>query len=132
MVVGGSPAARSLIALGTIALSRGDLAGAERLQVEGLQRAERDADTAAVGLGLEAIAATAAAAGEAERAATLLGAAESVRTATGETRDRVEAEDADRTKALAGAAIAAGLLERLITRGRELPIGQALATARRT
>jgi predicted ATPase/DNA-binding SARP family transcriptional activator len=88
-VIGGSPAARSLIALGATALSRGDLADAERLQAEGLRRAVREADTTAIGLGLEGIAATAAAAGEAERAATLLGAAESVRTAVGESRDRL-------------------------------------------
>ena len=132
MIIGGSPAARSLIALGAIALSRGDLAGAERLQVEGVERAEREADRAAIGLGLEGVAATAAAAGEAQRAATLLGAAESARTAARETRDRFEAEDADRTKALAGSAIEAVLLEQLITRGREVPIEQVLATAQRT
>jgi tetratricopeptide (TPR) repeat protein len=132
MIIGGSPAARSLIALGAIALSRGDLADAERLQVEGLQRAEREADTAAIGLGLEGIAATAAAAGEAQRAATLLGAAEAVRTAARQPRDRFEVEDADRTKALAGSVIESVLLERLIARGGELPIEQALASARRT
>lgn len=132
MVIGGSPAARSLIALGAIALARGDLEDAERLQVEGLQRAEREADTAAIGLGLEGVAATAAAAGETQRAAMLLGAAESARTLAREARDRFEAADADRTKALIGSAIEAVLMERLITRGRELPVKQALATAQRT
>jgi hypothetical protein len=128
-VIGGSPAAWSLIALGAIALSRGELADAERLQIEGLQRAEREADMTAIGLGLQGIAATAAAAGAAMRAATLLGAAESVRTAAGGTRDRFEAEDAERTKAQAASVIEAGLLERLLEQGRELPIGQALAIA---
>jgi predicted ATPase len=131
IVVGGSPAAGSLIALGALARLRGDLAEAERLQLGGLERAERDADAAAIALGLEGLAATAAAARQAERAATLLGAAESVRTAARATRDRFETDDAERTKAAASSTIGPEALHRWITRGRGLPLGEALATARR-
>jgi hypothetical protein len=41
---GGSPAARSLLALAALARSRGDLAEADRLELQGRERAEREAD----------------------------------------------------------------------------------------
>jgi predicted ATPase/DNA-binding SARP family transcriptional activator len=56
-VLGGSPAARSLIALGSLARSRGDLAEAERLVLDGLERAEQEADAEAIALAEEGLAA---------------------------------------------------------------------------
>ncbi|HET6750893.1 MAG TPA: BTAD domain-containing putative transcriptional regulator [Actinomycetes bacterium] len=53
----GSPAARSLIALGGLARSSGDIAEAERLLREGLERARRDADAEATALALQELAA---------------------------------------------------------------------------
>jgi predicted ATPase/DNA-binding SARP family transcriptional activator len=131
IVVGGSPAAGSLLGLGALARLRGELAEAERLQLEGLERAERDEDAAAIALALEGLAGTAAAAREAGRAATLLGAAESVRNTAKVARDQFEADHAARTKAAASSTIGPEALEHSITRGRELPLGAALATAHR-
>jgi predicted ATPase/DNA-binding SARP family transcriptional activator len=56
-VLAGSPAARSLIALGSLAQSRGDFAEAERLSADGLQRAEQEADAEAIALAEEGLAA---------------------------------------------------------------------------
>jgi tetratricopeptide (TPR) repeat protein len=56
-VLGGSPAARSLITLGSLARSRGDLAEAERLVLDGLERAEQEADAEAIALAEEGLAA---------------------------------------------------------------------------
>jgi tetratricopeptide (TPR) repeat protein len=55
--LGGSPAARSLIALGAFARSRGDLAEAERLTADGLERAEQEADAEAIALAEQGLAA---------------------------------------------------------------------------
>jgi predicted ATPase/DNA-binding SARP family transcriptional activator len=123
----GSPAARSLIALGALARSRGDLGEAERLLLAGLERAEREADAEAIALALEGLAA----AGDAERAATLLGAAESVRDTARAYRDRFEAADADQAKAAAGSALGPQTLDRLIARGRGLHLQEAFAVGRR-
>jgi tetratricopeptide (TPR) repeat protein len=123
----GSPAARSLIALGALAQSRGDLAEAERLLLEGLERAGRDRDAEAIALALEGLAG----AGDAARAATLLGAAESVRAAARAQRDRFEAEDAEQAKAAAGSTLGPQTLDRLIARGRGLALEEAVAAARR-
>jgi tetratricopeptide (TPR) repeat protein len=123
----GNPAARSLIALGALARSRGDLAEAQRLGLEGLMRAERSADTEAIALALEGLAATA---GDAARAAILLGAAESVRDTASVQRDRFEAEDADRAKAAAGSALGPEPLNQLMARGRGLRLQEAVAVAR--
>jgi hypothetical protein len=51
------PATRSLIALGALARLPGDLAKAERLLLEGLERAEREGDAEAIALALEGLAA---------------------------------------------------------------------------
>ena len=124
----GSPAARSLIALGALARSRGDLAEAERLGLAGLERAERDGDAEAIALALEGLAAT----GDAARAATLLGAAESVRATARARPDRFEAEDADQAKAAAASALGSQTLDRLIARGRGLRLEEAVAVARQS
>jgi tetratricopeptide (TPR) repeat protein len=123
----GSPAARSLIALGALARSRGDLDEAERLLLEGLELAGQEADAEAIALALEGLAA----AGDAARAATLLGAAESVRAAARAQRDRFEAEDAEQAKAAAGSALGPHTLDHLIARGRGLALEQVIAAARR-
>jgi hypothetical protein len=122
----GSPAARSLIALGTLARSRGDQGDADRLLLEGLERAEREADAEAVALALEGLAA----AGDAARAATLLGAAASVRDRARAEPDRFEIEDVERAKAAAGSALGAETLDQLIGYGRSLGLEQAVAAAR--
>ena len=57
VVLGGSPAARSLIDLSALARARGDHADAERLQREGLERARREADAEAIALAQEGLAA---------------------------------------------------------------------------
>jgi predicted ATPase/DNA-binding SARP family transcriptional activator len=123
----GSPAARSLIALGALARSRGDLDEAERLLLEGLELAGQEADAEAIALALEGLAA----AGDAARAATLLGAAESVRAAARAQRDRFEAEDAEQAKAAAGSALGPHTLDHLIARGRGRALEQVVAAARR-
>jgi DNA-binding SARP family transcriptional activator len=122
----GSPAARSLIALSTLARSRGDQGDADRLLLEGLERAEREADAEAVALALEGLAA----AGEAERAATLLGAADSVRDAAKAHRDPFEAEETAQTRAAASLALGPETLERLIAKGRGLAPREAVAVTR--
>jgi hypothetical protein len=122
----GRPAARSLIALGTLARSRGDHGDADRLLLEGLERAEREADAEAVALALEGLAA----AGDAARAATLLGAAASVRNRARAEPDQFEIEDVERAKAAAGSALGAETLDQLIGYGRSLGLEQAVAAAR--
>src|SRR5205823_32690 len=80
LLFGGSPAARAQISLGTLVRVRGEDATAQHLQLAGLDDAERDSDAEAIALAFESLAAVAASrAGEAERAATLLGAATTLR-----------------------------------------------------
>jgi hypothetical protein len=90
-----------------------------------LERAEREADTEAVALALEGLAA----AGDAARA-TLLGAAASVRDRARAEPDRFEIEDVERAKAAAGSALGAEPLDQLIGYGRSLGLEQAVAAAR--
>jgi predicted ATPase len=54
-VLGGSPAARALVALGNLARSRGDLPEAERLVLDGLERAQQEADADALALAEEGL-----------------------------------------------------------------------------
>jgi hypothetical protein len=71
-----------------------------------------------------------AAAGDAARAATLLGAAASVRNRARAEPDQFEIEDVERAKAAAGSALGAETLDQLIGYGRSLGLEQAVAAAR--
>jgi predicted ATPase/DNA-binding SARP family transcriptional activator len=74
LTVGGSPAARSLIALGVAALRRGAATHAWDLLLDGVERARRDADEQAIVDGLQDVATVAVEAGAAGFGARLLGA----------------------------------------------------------
>jgi hypothetical protein len=131
LFVGGSPGARSLVGLAALARRRGHRAGAQRLQLDGLRRAERNGDSAAIALGLEGLSASSSDAHEPERAAVLFAAAESIRTAAAVPRDRFEAEEAARVRVAAGSAIAADVLERSVAEGRRMRRVEALKAAHR-
>jgi hypothetical protein len=129
--LGGSPAARSLIALAALAREAGDAAEAERLGTLGVERAVAESDAEAIARGLEELAAGALASGAPERAAMLFGAAESGPPGARATRDPFETDQAERTRALARSALAPREFDRLMTVGRALPPDQAMARARR-
>jgi predicted ATPase/class 3 adenylate cyclase len=74
---------RTLLTLGIILRDQGDTAGARAAITEGLTSAQENGDSYYVSTLLDAMASLPVAAGEAERAATLLGAAEALRAAGG-------------------------------------------------
>jgi predicted ATPase len=131
IVLGGSPYARSLVGLGALRAATGDLAGAERLLLAGLDRAELEHDHPAVAVALEELAAAAAAASQAERAAVLLGAATAHRATTAHPLPPAERQAVERTTDAARSLLGAAALEAAMTRGRRLPRHQALAFAHR-
>jgi hypothetical protein len=128
--VGGSPVARSLVALGTMALRDGNAAEAERRHLDGLARAELAADAGALALALEGLAAAAASAAEWARAALLLGAADAVRARARLPRGAFEAGEAAVTAAALGTALGPDLVP-AVARGRRLTLAEALEAARR-
>jgi hypothetical protein len=104
------------------------------LLLEGLTRAEVEADAEAVALELEGLAAAASADAEPERAAILLGAADSVRAEAWVPRDLYKADETAQmtaTTAAVSAAIGPETLALAAGRGRALPRADALAVARR-
>ncbi len=131
IALGGSPYARSLVGLGALRAATGDLAGAERLLLVGLDRAELEHDHAAVAGALEELAATAAAASQAERATVLLGSATAHRATTAHPLHPAERQEVERTTDAARSLLGAAAFEAAMTRGRLLPRHEALAFAHR-
>jgi hypothetical protein len=129
--VGGSPVARSMLALGKLARDRGDLAEAERLQVQALARAESIGDMDAIAYGIEALAATALAAAEFQRACALVGAADALRRTLSVDRDAFERDQVDELWRTATCALGSEAAERARDGGREMQTGEALDMARR-
>jgi predicted ATPase/DNA-binding SARP family transcriptional activator len=133
IVLGGSPVARSLIALGSLTQLDGDLLEAERLLRAGLGRAEVDEDTGATALALEGLAAVAAASERGGgRAGILLGAAEALRASTAQPLHPAERAQVDRATAAASSLLGQADLEAAISRGRGLDHAAAVALARGT
>jgi predicted ATPase/DNA-binding SARP family transcriptional activator len=131
ITLGGSPYARSLVGLGALRAATGDLGGAERLLLAGLDRAELEHDHPAVAGALEELAAAAAAASQAERAAVLLGAATAHRATTAHPQHPAARQQVERTTDAARSLLGAAALDAAMTRGRRLPRHQALAFAHR-
>jgi predicted ATPase len=131
ITLGGSPYARCLVGLGVLAGGRGELAGAERLLLAGLDRGELEHDHATVAAAFEGLAAVAAATSRGERTAVLLGAATAVRAATAHPLHPVERREVDRALSIVRSRLGATALEAAVTRGRRLPRPEALAFAHR-
>jgi predicted ATPase/DNA-binding SARP family transcriptional activator len=131
ITLGGSPHARCLVGLGVLTGGRGDLGGARRLLLAGLDRAELEHDNATVAAALEGLAAAAAATSQGERTAVLLGAATTVRAATAHPLHPAERREVDRTMNTARSLLGTVALEAAMRRGRQLPRPEALAFAHR-
>jgi predicted ATPase/DNA-binding SARP family transcriptional activator len=127
LALGGSPAARSLIALGAAALRRGALDEARGRLVDGVERARRDADQAAVALGVETLAAGSVAAGAARFGMTLLGAVEAYRAQQVIAQDRHARATAERATAAAREVLGGAALAHALDQGRSLPLEPTLA-----
>ena len=131
MLFGGSPAARAQIALGSLVRLRGDH-GDDELQVAGLERAEHDGDAEAVAQALEGLAAAAAQSADRERAATLLGAAATIRAKVRTPRDPFEDADGARTIATLESTLGSEALARAVATGSRLSMHDAVEVARPT
>jgi hypothetical protein len=127
LAVGGSPSARSLIALGIAAARRGAMSDACRALLDGVERARRDADHRAVARGIEDLATVAVAAGAAGFGATLLGSAEGYREAVVLDRTGHDERVTARVAATARTALPATGFRRAVERGRTLTPEDVLA-----
>jgi tetratricopeptide (TPR) repeat protein len=124
--------APTLAWLGFVLELQGDLAAAGSVHREGLDHAGRTGDPRAMALALEGLAGVAAATGDAERAALLLGAAGALRESAGGPLPPAERVDVDRTEATARRALGEARLGEGLRRGAALSAEQAVALARST
>lgn len=104
--------------LGFVAEQRGDVDEARRRHQDGLAVARRTGDVRAVALALEGLAGVAAAAGEHEEAAVLLGAADAGRASAGAPLPAGERGDVDRIRAVVEPALGADAFAVAFERGR--------------
>jgi predicted ATPase len=115
----------SLTSLGSVEELRGDLDAAETCHQEGLRLAKDRPDEAPVALALAGLACVAAARRQPRRAATLLGAAESVRERIGTPLLPHERADVERATAAAAAALGAQAFTELLEEGRRMTVREA-------
>ncbi|QFZ20332.1 BTAD domain-containing putative transcriptional regulator [Saccharothrix syringae] len=114
-----------LAELGFVAEQRGDAAQALELHREGYQRAWSAGDPRAIALAVEGVAGAVSLAGDFERAALLLGAAEAARAGTGAPLPAAERGDLERITARCAAAMGEDAFAEAVGRGRELSLVEA-------
>ena len=119
--------ARSLASLGYVEELRGDLAAAEVCHRESLRLAGSLADENSLAFALEGLACVAAARRQSQRAAVLLGAAESIRARTGSRLPLQERADAERAVAAAVSELGREAFDLALDRGRRMSTGEVLA-----
>ena len=119
----------SLRLLGRIAVREGELAGARGLLAESLEIFKEVGDTGGVADAIEAIAELSAAAGDAERAIRLAGAAAAHREAINVPLSRPDMEQLERSLAVARAALGKDAAEKVFSAGRALGLDRAMAEA---
>jgi predicted ATPase/DNA-binding SARP family transcriptional activator len=121
--------AYSLTCLGFVEELRGDLDAAEAFDRESLQLARELPDPLALALVLEGLACVAAARQQPDRAAVLLGAAESIRQATGTPLPPEERVDVDRATDVVVSALGEEAFTKVLERGRRMSIEDAVGYA---
>ena len=121
--------AYSLACLGFVEELREDLDAAEALHRESLLLARELVDELPIALALEGLACAAAARQQAERAAVLLGAAESIRKRAGTSLPPQERVDVDRATDAAVSAIGREAFTGVLERGRRMSIEEAAGSA---
>jgi predicted ATPase len=121
--------ARSLSSLGYVEELRGDLDAAEACHRESLRLARDLPDELPLAMVLEGLARVAAAQRQPERAAVLLGAAESIRTRTGAPLPPQERIDVERAARAAVSALGREAFAEEIEQGRRMTIQEAVAYA---
>ena len=106
---------------------RGDLAAAEACHRESLRQAGDLADENSLAFALEGLACVAAARRQPERAAVLLGAAESIRARTGSQLPLQERADVARAAGAAAGDLGREAFDLALDRGRRMSTGEVLA-----
>ncbi|SHF12404.1 BTAD domain-containing putative transcriptional regulator [Streptoalloteichus hindustanus] len=119
-----------LAELGFVAEQRGDAERARRLHLEGLRAAKATGDPRAVALAVEGLAGALSAAGEHDRAARLLGAADAARVSVGAPLPAAERDDVDRVAARIRDALGADAFSAAFARGAELAVDDVVDAVR--